>query len=93
MNIKNELIQLTTDVKTGAAVAVTTVGTGASTSYFDLIPSDIGKLASLTGIVLTVILSYTHLLTVKKTNLEIKALKEKEKFYTKQNKENEKKDE
>lgn len=63
--------------KSGAAVSAATTGTGLGT-FLDLIPNDIGKLATLVGIVLSVILIYSHLLTVRKTRIEI-AIKELEK--------------
>ena len=88
MSIKSEVIQLATDPKTAAAVATTTTGTGIST-IFDLIPNDIGKLATIVGMALSAILIYSHLLSVKKTKLEITILKAKEKLYTKDNKEDE----
>ncbi len=50
---------MTTNFKLAATVAATTVSTGVST-WFDLIPDDIGKLASLAGLVLTVILIVIH---------------------------------
>ena len=50
-----------TNVKIGAATATATTATGTAT-FFDLIPDDIGKLASLFGIVLTTVLIFTHLL-------------------------------
>lgn len=88
MNIKSEVIQLAMDPKTAAVVATTTTGTGIST-IFDLIPGDIGKLATLIGMILSIILIYSHILSVKKTKLEITILKEKEKLYTKDNEEKE----
>lgn len=94
MIFRNELIQLTTDIKTGAAVAVTTIGTGVST-IFDLIPNDIGKLATVLGIVLTLVLTYSHVLANKTRKLDnaIKKLEldkmEQEMELTKNNKEEE----
>jgi len=45
--------------KVAAAVSTVTTGSGLAT-FLNIIPSDIGKLATLTGIILSVILIITH---------------------------------
>lgn len=81
MSVKEQLVQAATNVKVGAATAATTTTTGAAT-FFDLVPDDIGKLASCFGIVLTSILIVTHLrkgrLDYEKTKLEIAIMQERE---------------
>lgn len=73
--------QLSTSPKIALAVSTATAGTGGGT-VIDLIPDDIGKLASLVGIILSVVLIYTHLrrgpAEYKKAQLELKILKQKE---------------
>jgi len=82
VSVREQLTHVVTNVKVGAATAATTTTTGAAT-FFDLIPDDIGKLASCLGIILTSILIITHLrkgrLDYEKTKLEIAILKEREK--------------
>lgn len=67
--------------KIAATVSAMTTGTGLST-VFDLIPNDIGKLATVVGIILSSVLIYTHWrkgrIEYAKTTLEIAILKEKE---------------
>ena len=68
--------------KVGAAVSAATTGTGLGT-VLDWIPPEIGKLATLVGIVLSLVLIYTHWRRGKseyeKTMLEIAILKQQEK--------------
>lgn len=68
-----------TDIKTAAATAGITIGTGIGT-LIDLIPNDIGKLSSVVGMMLAIVLIFTHLrkgaADHEKTMLEIAALKE-----------------
>ncbi len=84
MTIKSALTQVTTDIKTAATVATGTTGTGLGT-ILDLIPSDIGKLATVIGIILSSVLIFTHIrkgaIEYRKTKLEIKILEEKAKKY------------
>lgn len=81
MSVREYLITAATNVKTAAYTAAGTAGAGTATT-FDLIPDDIGKLASCFGIVLTSILIITHLrkgrLDYEKTKLEIAIMREKE---------------
>lgn len=51
-------------MKTAAVVAAGTTGTGLGT-LLDLIPDSIGKLATLVGVFLSVVLIYTHLRNAK----------------------------
>ena len=74
---KEALEQIATSPKTGALIASATTTTGLGT-FLDWIPTDIGKLATLVGILLSIVLIYTHVLSVKKTRLEILILEEKE---------------
>jgi len=81
MSAKEGLIELAQNPKIASAVGTATMGTGMGT-IFDVIPNDIGKLATLVGIVLSLVLIYTHLrkgrAEYKKIELEILVLKEKE---------------
>ena len=65
---------LTTDPKIAYAVASGTAGTGFGT-FLELIPNDIGKLATLVGIVLSIVLIATHARIYKKTGLELQVLR------------------
>lgn len=75
------VINLISDIKTAWATAVGTMGTGMGT-ILEMIPNEIGKLATLVGIILSSVLIYTHLrkgsIEYEKTHLEILILKEKE---------------
>jgi len=79
--VNEQLQQLATNPKIASAVSAATTGTGLGT-VFDLIPNDIGKLATLVGIVLSTVLIYTHWrkgrIEYRKTQLEIFILREKE---------------
>ena len=70
--------QLLNSAKVATSVAATTVTTGLGT-VLDLIPNDIGKLATLVGICLSVVLIGTHLwragLEYKKHRAEMAAIK------------------
>lgn len=78
ISAKEQFLNFATSVKTAATAGVTTASAGVGT-WFDVIPDDIGKLASLVGICLTVVLLVFHikrgLLDIKKANLEIELLK------------------
>lgn len=81
MSVKDGLTELAQNPKVASAVSTVTTGTGIGT-FLDLIPDDIGKLATLVGIVLSSVLIYTHWrkgrIEYQKTQLEILILKEKE---------------
>jgi hypothetical protein len=79
------LSELLTDVKTAWATTVATLGTGTAT-IVEWIPDGIGKLGTLVGIALSIVLIYTHVrgaftshrkskLDIEKATLEIDALK------------------
>lgn len=71
----NNVVQ---DTKTAVATATVTAGTGIS-SWLAWIPEDIGKLATLVGIMLSIVLIYVHLrkgrLEREKLKLEMEVLK------------------
>ena len=81
MSVKEGLTELAQNPKVASAVSTVTTGTGLGT-FLDVIPNDIGKLATLVGIVLSSVLIYTHWrkgrIEYEKTQLEILVLKEKE---------------
>jgi hypothetical protein len=72
---------LLSDLKVAWLTATGTLGTGLAT-VVEMIPNDIGKLATVVGIVLSSVLIYTHLrkgrAETEKLQLEILILKEKE---------------
>ncbi len=96
MSIKEGLIDLAQNPKVASIVSTATTGTGIGT-FLDLIPNDIGKLATLVGILLSCVLIYTHLrkgrIEYKKTQLEIELLKSEKKESEELEKLNEKEDE
>jgi len=65
------------DVKTAVAVATGTTATGVST-WLEYIPDDIGKLATVVGVILSIVLIYSHIkkgrLERRKLELEIRKL-------------------
>lgn len=77
---REQFVNFVTSVKTAATAGLTTTSAGVGT-WFDVIPDDIGKLASLVGICLTAVLLVFHikkgLLDIRKANLEIKLLQNK----------------
>lgn len=76
----NILNDIATDPKVGTTVAGFTSATGLGTTL-SWIPEDIGKLATVVGIVLSLVLIYTHLRKgrseYKKVQLEIALLERK----------------
>jgi uncharacterized membrane protein YfcA len=72
---------LVNDIKVAWATVMGTIGSGMGTAL-EMIPNDIGKLATLVGIILSSVLIYTHFrkgrIEYEKTQLEISILKEKE---------------
>lgn len=76
--MREEIEQIIQSPKLAASVSAMTTTAGAGT-VFDYIPDDIGKLATLIGIILSVILIRVHLAALKKIQLELKALQEKHK--------------
>lgn len=74
MSIKEQIVH---NPKIAAGVSAMTTGTGAGT-VLDWIPDDIGKLATLVGIILSVILIRVYTVTLKKGQLELSIMKAKE---------------
>jgi len=74
-------MSVTSDLKVAWLTVTGTMGSGLGT-ILELIPNDIGKLATLIGIILSTVLIYTHWrkgrVEYEKTKLEIKILMEKE---------------
>lgn len=81
MSLKIVAQEMASNAKVAGVVASSTMGTGIGT-ILDLIPDDIGKLATLVGIILSSVLIYTHWrkgrIEYKKTQLEIKILMDRE---------------
>ena len=81
MNIKIMAMEFAHSTKAAVSTAVGTTTTGVGT-ILELIPNDIGKLATLVGIILSSVLIYTHFrkgrIEYAKTKLEIEILKEKQ---------------
>lgn len=57
--LKHVVTELAQNDKVAATVAAVTTSSGAAT-WFNWIPSDIGKIATLVGIVLSIVLIITH---------------------------------
>lgn len=74
MNIRDEILH---NPKIAATVSAITTGTG-SGMMLNWIPDDIGKLSSLIGIILAIILIRVHWVTLKKSQLELEIMKRKE---------------
>ena len=72
---------LVNDIKVAWTTVVGTIASGMGIAL-EMIPNDIGKLATLVGIILSSVLIYTHFrkgrIEYQKTQLEICILKEKE---------------
>ena len=75
---------LMSDIKVAWLTVTGTIGTGLGT-ITEMIPNDIGKLSTVVGLILSVVLIYIHLkksrtenLIYEKIRLEIKIMKEKE---------------
>lgn len=62
--MKEIVIQVVSDQRIAHGVALGTTGTGMAT-FLDYIPSDIGKLATLLGMILTVILIAIHAMKLR----------------------------
>jgi hypothetical protein len=80
MSIKESITQIVIDTKTAVATAAVTTGTGLGT-VLNLIPSNIGELATLAGFILSCVLIFTHYrkgsIEYKKIKLEMEILQEK----------------
>lgn len=77
MSGKEILHQIAQSPKVAAGVSAVTTGTGAGT-ILDWIPDDIGKLATLVGVILTAILICIHFVKLKKERLELEIMRRKE---------------
>ena len=81
MSGKVVLTEVAQSPKIAGAVSTATVGTGFA-EVLNLIPDEIGKLATLVGIVLSSVLIYTHWrkghIEYRKVKLEIAALEERQ---------------
>lgn len=68
---------LLNDIKVGFSVAIATGSSGLAT-FLEWIPADIGKLATLIGIILSLVLIYSHLrktkLVEEEHNIKMKLL-------------------
>jgi len=67
------------DGRVGATVAAGTTGAGLTTTWLDWLPDDIGKLATVTGIILSLVLIMVHLnrmrFDTRKARLEIEQMR------------------
>jgi len=70
MSGKEILMQFGQSPKIAAVASAMTAGTGIST-VLDFIPGDIGKLASLVGIGLSIILIRLHMINIQKGKIEL----------------------
>lgn len=70
MSAREQLIELAQNPKIGTTVAAATSTSGLGT-FLDLIPNDIGKLATLLGIVLSIVLIYANILGIKERKLRM----------------------
>jgi len=81
MSVKESMQQLVANPKIASGVSAMTTGTVLGT-FLALIPDDIGKLATLVGVILSLVLIYTHWrkgrIEYQKAQLEILILEEKE---------------
>lgn len=79
MSMRESIQEIASNPKVAGSVAGMTAAIGAAMeSAISWIPDDIGKLASLIGVILSVILIRVHLMGLKKVQLELKLMKEKE---------------
>ena len=83
-HLTEAIAQIAQNPKVAIGVSTATAGTGAG-MILDWIPTDIGKVATVVGIVLSIVLIRVHLMTYKqsklnaaKTELEIEIIKRKE---------------
>jgi len=67
------IMTVATSPKTAATVSAATTGTGATFLYW--IPNDIGKLATLVGIILSIMLIKLHFTMLKKLNMEMEDMR------------------
>jgi len=81
MNVKELLLELTKSQKAACVVSTVTTGTGLG-KFLNMLPHYTGQIATVAGIVLSIVLIYTHWrkgrVEYRKTRLEIRILREKE---------------
>lgn len=70
MSDKSVLHVIAQSPKTAALTSAVTTGSGFGT-FFDWLPSDIGKLGALIGIGLSIVLIRAHIINIKKSHLDI----------------------
>lgn len=64
MGVRQQIIELATDLKTAAWCATATIGTGLG-QLLELIPDDIGKLGTVVGILLSSVLFCYHVISLR----------------------------
>ena len=78
MNIKSGMVSMLDSIKSAVIALLTTVGVSVST-WMEYVPTDIGKLGTIVGIMLSVVLIWRHImlgrLEREKISLEIEVLK------------------
>ncbi len=78
--IQGSIQEVAQNAKIAAATSLTTAGSGMAT-WLEWVPSDIGKLATLIGIILSSVLIYTHIKKSKRDEekhaLEMEILRKK----------------
>lgn len=75
--ISQEVANIASSPKVATGIVAATTGSGVGT-WLDWIPNDIGKLASLVGIVLSLVLIAVHVTVFRKHRLELEMLKEEQ---------------
>lgn len=78
MSVREQILSAASNTKAGVTVAAVTTGTGVGQQFFDYIPDDIGKAAVVVGIILSVVVCRLHALNIKKINLEMKIMRQRE---------------
>ena len=76
MSAHEQILAAAASPKIATAVAAVTTGTGASWLWW--VPDDVGKLATLVGVVLSVVLIRVHLMTLEKLRTEVAIMRSKE---------------
>jgi len=77
MGVRDASIEIAQNPKTGALVSTATTGSGLGT-LLNLIPNDIGKLATVVGILLSFLLIYANVLRIRRERLELTILRRRE---------------
>ena len=76
-HLSKTMTDLTTNFKVAIGVVAGTISAGVST-LLELIPDDIGKLASFVGIILSLVLIAVHITVFRKHIIELEMLKEEQ---------------